>query len=321
MCVVKQSADSRLLQCHKKMIRSAAFAIDIDGVLIRGSNAIASAADAIQKLQQNRVPHVFLTNGGGVFEETKAEQLSKKLNIHISKDQVILSHTPMRKLAESYNYKRVLILGPDRCVPVAKSYGFTDIVTCHHLHTESPLAYNRKSPRYIENHSSGKVHAVMIFDDPMEWALEMQILTDILLGSGSEFIPFYTSNSDIVYMSSHQEPRYTQGAFTLAFKSLFESYSGKALKVTRYGKPFPVQYRYAEDVLRKEASRLNLPSPTIFVGIGDNPASDIRGANNAGAHWISVLVKTGVFKGENDPQDPADYVFNDIYSVISHFLG
>ena len=303
------------------MFRSAAFAIDIDGVLIRGSNVIANAADAIRKLQQNKVPHVFLTNGGGVLEEIKAEQLSKKLNLEILKEQVIMSHTPMKKLACSYSNKRVLILGSDNCRAVAQSYGFLDTVTCHHMHMESPSAYNRKSPLHIENHLSDKVHAVMIFDDPLEWALEMQILTDLFVQSPGDHIPFYTSNSDIVYMSSHHQPRYTQGAFTLAFKALFESYSGKVLQVTRYGKPFPVQYRYTEDTLSKEAARLGVPPPTMFIGIGDNPASDIRGANNAGAQWVSVLVKTGVFSGENDQKDPADYVFSDIHSAVSNVLG
>ena len=44
--------------------------------------------------------------------------------------------------------------------------------------------------------------------------------------------------------------------------------------------------------------------------IGDNPKSDIRGAN--AAKWKSILVRTGVFKGENDPLDPATYVVDDI---------
>lgn len=37
---------------------------------------------------------------------------------------------------------------------------------------------------------------------------------------------------------------------------------------------------------------------------------DIRGANNAGDHWSSVLVRTGVFTGpqDNDMNDPADLV-------------
>lgn len=49
--------------------------------------------------------------------------------------------------------------------------------------------------------------------------------------------------------------------------------------------------------------------------IGDLPSSDIRGANNA--KWNSILVKTGVFKGEeNDKVDPAKFVVNDFSEAI-----
>jgi ribonucleotide monophosphatase NagD (HAD superfamily) len=30
--------------------------------------------------------------------------------------------------------------------------------------------------------------------------------------------------------------------------------------------------------------------------VGDNPASDIAGANRAGAPWVPVLVRTGVYQ-------------------------
>lgn len=53
----------------------------------------------------------------------------------------------------------------------------------------------------------------------------------------------------------------------------------------------------------------DLPIGNIYM-IGDNPKSDIRGANSAG--WSSILVRTGVFKGENDEEDPAKYVVDNI---------
>ena len=34
-------------------------------------------------------------------------------------------------------------------------------------------------------------------------------------------------------------------------------------------------------------------------GIGDNPKSDIRGANSAGPHWSSILVKSGCLQVRN----------------------
>ena len=42
--------------------------------------------------------------------------------------------------------------------------------------------------------------------------------------------------------------------------------------------------------------------------VGDNPASDVRGANRAGPPWVSVLVRTGVFSGPpgaNSEEEPA----------------
>lgn len=58
----------------------------------------------------------------------------------------------------------------------------------------------------------------------------------------------------------------------------------------------------------------------MFSGIyavGDNPAADIRGANTAGAPWVSVLVRTGVFEGEgNSNTDPAHVVVDDVAAAV-----
>lgn len=53
-----------------------------------------------------------------------------------------------------------------------------------------------------------------------------------------------------------------------------------------------------------QRARTPLPFSAIYA-VGDNPAADVRGANAAGAPWVSVLVtKTGVAT-ENSPADPA----------------
>ena len=61
-------------------------------------------------------------------------------------------------------------------------------------------------------------------------------------------------------------------------------------------------------MLRNEAKRIGSDTvPDLFIGIGDNPKADIRGANKAGDNWRSVLVRTGVHEAhENDKEDPAD---------------
>ena len=107
-----------------------------------------------------------------------------------------------------------------------------------------------------------------------------------------------------------------------AFKSLFEHYSTLPIHVDFCGKPFPIQYEYAEALFRQNALAAGIRTPTKYIGVGDNPKSDIRGANGAGAHWQSVLVRTGVFQGEeNDPHDPADFVVHNILDAAKLILS
>lgn len=58
--------------------------------------------------------------------------------------------------------------------------------------------------------------------------------------------------------------------------------------------------------------------------IGDNPYTDIQGANLAG--WCSILVKTGIWNGleENDIKYPATHVvhnFNEAIKLIFELEG
>jgi ribonucleotide monophosphatase NagD (HAD superfamily) len=38
--------------------------LDIDGVVTRGATAVPGAAEALRRLRQQRIPFVFMTNGG-----------------------------------------------------------------------------------------------------------------------------------------------------------------------------------------------------------------------------------------------------------------
>ena len=51
--------------------------------------------------------------------------------------------------------------------------------------------------------------------------------------------------------------------------------------------------------------------------IGDNPDSDIDGANRRGDQWVSILVRTGVFQlGANSDRHPAKYVVQDMQEAV-----
>lgn len=123
---------------------------------------------------------------------------------------------------------------------------------------------------------------------------------------------------------------------------------GAPLEVRYFGKPERHTYRFAERQLRLLASHLTSGGGSVEAGgqggtsasdsfdrifmVGDNPQADIRGANNAGDPWRSVLVRTGVFgRGraqaelENDLQDPASLVVPSLVeavdAIVAHATG
>lgn len=77
----------------------------------------------------------------------------------------------------------------------------------------------------------------------------------------------------------------------------------------------------AERVLEHKLAKRSLEA--IYM-IGDNPRSDIQGANSMGGKWHSVLVRTGVFKGaagENDAKNPAEFVCDHVDDAIQLILA
>ena len=98
-----------------------AVAFDIDGVLYRGSQDIASAKSVIEDLQQRNVPVLFLTNGGGLTEAAKVHHLGERLGIpSLTAEQMFQSHTPMKHL-EEYKDKLVLAVGKDNAKPILET--------------------------------------------------------------------------------------------------------------------------------------------------------------------------------------------------------
>merc|ERR1712000_803538 len=56
--------------------------------------------------------------------------------------------------------------------------------------------------------------------------------------------------------------------------------------------------------------------------IGDNPKSDICGANAMGGRWKSILVRTGCFQSNaaNDAEFPAFYVAPSVFEAIQMII-
>lgn len=181
------------------------------------------------------------------------------------------------------------------------SYGFTDVITPADLITTFPdlwpfashQSYSSygKSLRHKtlsnmnSNHepSAIKIDAILVFNDPRDWALDAQIILDLLmshqgyLGSISSknatpSLPnrgwqqdgqptLYFSNPDLLWAAAYHLPRMGQGAFREAFKGLWGAVTGGPekgveLQMQMFGKPYQGTYEYAEKMLQAHRNEL-----------------------------------------------------------------
>ncbi|CAG8556713.1 19637_t:CDS:10 [Rhizophagus irregularis] len=281
--------------------------LDVDGVLVRGSKAIPETRTALKLLNgenkaKKKIPFILLTNGGGITEKEKAIELSKILDFNLSEDQVILSHSPMRSLVPTYQNSQILVLGGagDNCRKVAESYGFNRVVIPNDIVAWDQRGRDLQITLDVLRSKDGYVGKLENND--------VANLTNI---------PLYFSNPDIIWSNDFPISRYAQGSFRICLDFLAEVITGHKLKYKLFGKPEPVTYLYAAEKLRKFAMKFtdeNVPNRRIYA-VGDNPASDIAGANRAG--WTSILVRTGVFSGKvNDPINPANHVVDNILHAV-----
>lgn len=168
--------------------------------------------------------------------------------------------------------------------------------------------------------------------EPHNWTEGLQVLCDVLLSDGvvtnhtfnrveEQAVELFIANGDFSYSAAFGQPRLTMGAFTSCLETLYSHYTGKKLRKTVYGKPGTEYHQYAETMLNSffPATEGDEPLKTIYM-IGDNPKSDIQGANASGDHWFSILVRTGLFKGENDAEHPAKKVVDTVFDAILFIL-
>lgn len=195
-----------------------ALAFDIDGVLVKGGQAIPEAVDALKYINGEnpygvkvyvllslpflRVlfsrrfeltspstrPYIFVTNGGGKSEEERCKDLSRQLELPISSHQFICGHTPMREMAEKYN--TVLVVGGEgeKCRIVAESYGFKDVVTPGDIiktrHDTTPfrkLTDDEFKNSRTRDLNKTQIEAIFVFADSRDWAGDQQIILDVLM--------------------------------------------------------------------------------------------------------------------------------------------
>lgn len=200
-----------------------------------------------------------------------------------------------------------------------------------------PQPINPTSP-----HDSLKIDAVFVYNDPRDWGLDMQVILDVMLShrgimgtysakNGDVSLPnsgylqdgqpkLYFSNPDLLWAAEYHLSRLAQGGFREALDGLWRAVtyhknhtgSPPELYKTVIGKPYRETYSFAEkQLMRYRDGLFGEDHPTklrrVYM-VGDNPESDIRGANSYqsphGVEWLSLLTRTGVYR-DQDGRRPA----------------
>ncbi|PHT47922.1 hypothetical protein CQW23_12130 [Capsicum baccatum] len=78
-----------------------------------------------------KVPYVFLTNGGGVPESKRANELGRLLDVNILPLQVIQGHTPFKQLMRRFENEIVVVVGKGGPTEVMSEYGFKLVICCN----------------------------------------------------------------------------------------------------------------------------------------------------------------------------------------------
>ncbi|KAL5507090.1 hypothetical protein ACEPAH_6546 [Sanghuangporus vaninii] len=344
-----------------------AFAFDIDGVLIRGQQALPQAKRALKMLDGGnelgiKIPYILITNGGGTSETIRCQRLSNVLGVEnkISTNQYMQAHTIYKTVAHEYADKPVLVLGgrPGAIPRVAEEYGFRKAYSPLEIKNWNPSIWpfhdlTEEEKEFVNSRPgfdpTTRFAAIFVFHDPRNWAFDAQISLDVVCNHGyvlpapmrptteasstqpeePNSVKLYFCNPDLLWGSDYPTPRIGQGAFRIAFQSVYQSLMGKTYPYIQYGKPTKATYAFAEQLLRKRLQEVLQEgssgkksdvdgeidhTPNVYM-VGDNPESDIAGANAKG--WQSVLVKTGVYDpARGPPAHQPTHIADDVEQAV-----
>jgi ribonucleotide monophosphatase NagD (HAD superfamily) len=94
-------------------------------VLLHVAKPIPGAPEALRYLQDNNIPFILLTNGGGKHESDRVRDLNEKLGTHLTVENFVQSHTPFQELVhgpEGLADKTIFLTGADaqKCREIAE---------------------------------------------------------------------------------------------------------------------------------------------------------------------------------------------------------
>lgn len=239
---------------------------------------------------------------------------------------------------QSLRDSTVLVLGSDasQARRIAKGYGFQSVITPGDIlsaHPEvfpfNPLSefYSKQEihplprPVWDPKGSNGKmedclkIDAILVFNDPRDWAVDIQLITDLLLShrgylgtyskkNGNPSLPLAQrwqsdgqpalvfSNVDLLWSTGYRQPRYGQGAFRAAVRGAFNQViqqtegggrldkdqgdADASVRDFHFGKPQPEMYHYAASKLANHFQTMWHTAPTSSSSSPSSSSPQLR---------------------------------------------
>ncbi|KAI2606092.1 HAD-superfamily hydrolase [Hypoxylon fragiforme] len=264
----------------------------------------------------------------------------------------------IRNLAHAYGFEKV-VTSSDVFVEFEHIHPFSELTKAHHEEhgRVGGSVISKDDGTMVKGTGEKKlslkttpISAILVWTSPRDWCLDLQIVNDLLLSSGGLFgtrsakngdetlpncgflqdgqPPVFFCNPDFEWSTSYDHPRFAQGAFREALRGIWRrtTRDRAELQYSMVGKPTEDTYRYAERVLVEycgEGVEDGKKIDTVYM-IGDNPESDIVGANSfqspRGIEWKSVLVHTGVYVPGTVPVHEPHYSVADVKEAVESTL-
>lgn len=241
---------------------------------------------------------------------------------YFSHSNVILNHTPLKgELVKASKEGLVIITGSLDVEGIVEDLGIRNYATADELYTiflhqqteeirldamTSKLTYEMVQHKFKKRGielpmQTEKIYplikAAFILNDVNPYEPSLCVFVNMFtqrVKENQQLPRYYATQNDILYSSTFPLLRMAMGPFTYILKGLLKDYHNISFAPILYGKPNKLAYKFVEEYMKNK-----YPFGGNFYMIGDNPNSDIKGANDAG--WTSIMTRTGVFKGkEND---------------------
>ncbi len=247
---------------------------DSYGVLADSFGSYPGAVELIAELNRAGKPYYVLTNDASALPETRSGRF-RRMGLDIAPDAIITSGSLLVD-----HFRREGLAGA-RCVV---------------LGTDDSRSYVRDAGGQIADPSE-PFDAVVIGDQagfPFVETVDEVMSAMFRRIDAGESVRLVLPNPDLIYPTAEGGFGIASASVALLFEAALElRYPGRPdLRFERLGKPHPAMFQ--------EARRRS--GTTDMVMIGDQPETDIRGANAFGIH--SALVDTGIAENPAAPLPP-----------------